>query len=131
MGSALRPPEMPPSARVVLGVKVKVSQALAAVVQVKVTCCAPTVALLKLPADETLRLLASTAVEAYQLPSCWTAMRRRQLRHSRNASPAGRAITRCWRRRTAIRAASPDRRPKARALPQRRSEEHTSELQSL
>src|ERR1035437_10340107 len=61
-----------PSTRAELGVKLKESQALAAVVQLKVTFCAPAA---KPPIDETATALASVALEAYQLPPISTAMR--------------------------------------------------------
>src|ERR1039458_7539924 len=61
-----------PSTRVVPGVKLKESQALAAVVQLKVTFCAVE---LKTLAVATETELLNAAVEAYQLPPISTAMR--------------------------------------------------------
>ena len=61
-----------PSARLLLGLKLNESQALAAVVQLKTSCC-PLVA--KAAAFAILLLWTSNWEEAYQLPSIWTAMR--------------------------------------------------------
>src|ERR1017187_6898614 len=73
MGSAGRSdPITPPSARVLPGTKVKESQALAVVVQLKTSFC-PLLA--KAAAFAMLLFWTSNWEEAYQLPSIWTAMR--------------------------------------------------------